>query len=480
MTDPRRKLKATHSRKLKFLVVDPRNAPPGPGLDPRVREAVPAAEKKRLPRLHGNERGDTYFFVPRPHPKRGHVAIVRDGAWVTFDAPCALDALAALSPDGTELAVAHDEDERLRVDVFDVASGSQRSVLDVDTKLLLRFQRRPTNVVWTPEGWVVLASGALILTGDDPGAPKDLVELEGAYGLRSALQGRLLLTEGKGSSTQLLTVRDGTFGLLRKGSFKLPKYVYEDGEGRVFLDLLDSVQEVVGVADAVGWSPEDLPPVREPQPEGELAFASRTARTVVGRRSAPVPEFFGVEVLADGSVFAFRAADDGYHPVVGDQTLPSPPAATGPLGPSYALSADRTSLVYLDNGGQLWSWTTEAREPRAVAHVEDRVRYLAHAGDAVLLSLGKKVLEVDLESGKARTAKGIGGRVDDVCAIGDAVVACVASGTSGPPKSKVFRRDGAAWKLIGELPLGVRQGWSHEGRHFVTCWHGRGAFEIVL
>ncbi len=472
------KLKATHSRKLKFRDVHRESAAAGAGIDPRVRALLPPDAVAAKARLHANERGDPYFFVPGEEQPTGYVGVVREGRWQAIDVPCRLDGHACLSPHGSVLAIVHEASKRLVVDTHDFTSGETRRVLDLDTPSRFRFQRRPGGIAFTPEGIVVLASNVLILVGPDPTEPAAHVELDEAYRLTSGLQGRLLITQVK-SRSALLTVRNGAFELLRNGKFGLPRYVYENAEGEVYLDVIDSVQQIVGVAEAVGWSPNDLPPAPVAALEGTPAFARRSARTIPGSPFTAAPAAAVERALAGGHALAIRASQqEGLQLHLDGVALDAPGPASAFAGPLYAVSPDEQHVAWGTSDHRVYVLAVETGQVRQVGQPDGTIRRLAHTGDAVVVHR-RSTTEIQLSDLQVRDC-GITGRVDALVALKDVLIVCSQGGGSGPPQSDVLRRTGDTWTKAAELPLGVECGWSYDGRHFVSCFHGRGTFELAL
>lgn len=183
--------------------------------------------------------------------------------------------------------------------------------------------------------------------------------------------------------------------------------------------------------------------------------------------------------LAGGHALAIRASKDaGLRLHLDGVALDAPGPASLFAGPLYAVSPDEQQVAWGTSDHRVFVLAVETGEVRQVGQPDGTIRRLAHTGDAVVVHR-RSTMEIPLSDLQER-ASGITGRVDALVALSDVLIVCSQGGGSGPPRSDLFRRSGDTWTKTGELPLGVECGWSHEGRHFVSCFHGRGTFELAL
>jgi len=482
-------MKATHSRTIKVVSLDPRAAPAGRPLAPRFKALLSPAQAARNPWLRCNHRGDPHFYLWPGEDEYGEptggagVAVVRDGAVVELDHAVELAGSYALSPDGTSVlflnAEERDGKKRMIVDEVAVATGQTTHLVDLDPEEH-GAHGWPGNILWLDDtSYAYDDAGVIFAFRLGEPAPFATLRVEGKLE-HVALGGKLLVTGGKSpNKTRLLAVREDSLELLKNLKQDPPRYLYER-DGRVVLDFTPGRVELHGVLEAVG-EPGELPPPRAVAADDDpLGFVPRDPREVQ-ETMHPEEGAFGRLELADGRSLVFREVEEGTfsgairdgddeHEVDGKLWY------RGASRPLFALAPDETSVLFLQ-GVAVWKLDLGTREHVKLGDLPKYRRYITHLGDAVLATGGKAHLS---SLGDWSLADVDLGKVDNVAAFqgGRVILACRENGNNGPPESDVFVRDGTSFEKVGTLPIGVHDGWTVGGHDYVACWHGHAVYEL--
>lgn len=473
-------MKATHARSIKAISIDPRAAPAGHPVDPRFRTLLSATQAEQNPWLRCNLRGDPHFYFWESEDEYGdptgpaRVGVVRDGVVVELEHPVGLADTYALSPDGTSVLFLGEA----TVDRVDVATGETTRIVDIDPSAY-GARGWPGCILWLDDGTFAYSDSGVVLAfrvGDaTPFASLDV----GGKLVHAALGGKLLVTEGKGSETRLVAVREDSLELLKNLKRAAPRHLYER-DGRVVLDFTPGRVQLQGILEAVGEA-GTLPPVRAVEADDvPLGFVPRDPRDVC-ETMHPEPDAFARLELADGRSLVFREVEEATFRVAlrdgeSEHEVDEKLWYRGADRPLFALAPDESSMLFAQ-GTALWKLDLGSREVVKLGDLPKYRRYFAHLGDVVLVSGGKAhvspldewaLQDVDL------------GPLDAVAAFqgGRVVVGCRENGNNGPPESDVFVRTGVSFEKVGTLPLGIHDGWSADGHDYVACWHGHAVYEL--
>ncbi len=479
-------MKPTHARAIRAVPIDPRAAPAGRPVDPRLKSLLSPELSARNPWLRCNYRGDPHFYFWPAEDEYGEpigsgaaeVGIVRGGEVVVLDRAVENAGSYALSPDGSCVLFLTSKDDRVLIDMVDVATEETTRLANINPKDY-DAHGWPGTILWLDETSFAFDDSGVIFAfrlGEE--TPFATLRAEGKLH-HAALGGKLLVTGGKApNKTRLVAVRDSSLELLKNLKQNPPRHLYER-DGRVVLDFTPGTFELLGLRTAVEERGAIAPPRVVDAGDDPLGFVPCDPRNVLEAMHSE-PNAFGRLALADGRSLVFREVEEGSFTVSiregeTEHEIDLKLWYAGASRPIYALAPDERSVL-VRQGNAVWMLDLKTREQAKLGELPSYRRHIVHLGNAVLAANGKASISLldewsleDVELNVQDLAAFQGGRV---------VIGCRESGTNGPPESDVFVRTGMRFERVGTLPIGIDGGWTSEGRDYVACWHGNAVYEL--